>query len=91
MTLYLISFNDGSMSIPAEEMPEVARAAHAVIDEARDAGVYVFGGGLHDPSETSVVATDGTISDGPTPLSRDFIGGFTVVDVPSRTATLTLT
>ena len=88
MTLYLISFNDGSMSIPAEEMPEVARAAHAVIDEARDAGVFVFGGGLHDPSETSVVATDGTISDGPNPLSRDFIGGFTVVDVPSCAAAL---
>ena len=88
MTLYLISFNDGTMSIPPEEMHEVARAAHAVIDEARDAGVYVFGGGLHDPSQTSVVAADGTISDGPDPRSRDFIGGFTVVDVPNRAAAL---
>ena len=32
----------------------------------------------------SVVATDGTVTDGPDPESKAYIGGFSVVDVPSR-------
>ena len=45
MTRYLISFPSGAMDhIPAEEFPAVGEAAHAVVQEAMDAGV--FGGGL---------------------------------------------
>ena len=83
MTRYLISFDDGAMSIPEEELPDVAEAAHAVVQEAMDAGVWVFGGGLEGPEEMSVMATDGTVTDGP-PTSKACIGGFIVVDVPSR-------
>ena len=47
MTRYLISFpNDAMAHIPDEEGPEVGAAAHAVIREAQDAGVYIFTGGL---------------------------------------------
>ena len=49
MPRYLISFDDGAMSIPEEELPDVAEAAHAVVREAMDAGVWVFGGGLFPP------------------------------------------
>lgn len=84
MTKYLISFNDGAMSFPEEDLPEVARAAHAVVREAKDAGVFVFAGGLKDPGEESVVAIDGTVTAGPNPETKDFIGGFTVVDVATR-------
>jgi hypothetical protein len=52
--------------------------------EAKDAGVWVFGGGLHSHEEVSVVSTDGTVTDGPYPESKAYIGGFSVVDVPSR-------
>jgi hypothetical protein len=82
MTRYLISFDDGAMTFPAEELPDVAEAAHAVVREAEDAGVWVFGGGLHSKEEVSVVGTDGTVTDGPE--SKAYIGGFAVVDVPSR-------
>jgi hypothetical protein len=34
MTRYLISFDDGSMTFPEEELPDVAEAAHAVVEEA---------------------------------------------------------
>ena len=44
MTQYLISFDDGAMSFPAEELPDVAKAAQEVVQEARAAGVWVFGG-----------------------------------------------
>ena len=84
MTRYLISFDDGAMTFPAEELPDVAAAAHAVVQEARDSGVWVFGGGLRSHEEVSVVAIDGTVTDGPYPESKAYIGGFAVVDVSSR-------
>ncbi len=84
MTRYLISFDDGAMTFPAEDLPDVAEAAQAVAQDAIDAGVWVFGGGLHSHEEVSVVATDGTVTDGPYPESKAYIGGFSVVDVPSR-------
>ena len=68
MPRYLISFDDGAMDfIPEEEMPAVGNAAHAVIKDAQDAGVWVFAGGVypHDEVSVSVVATDGTVTDGP--------------------------
>ena len=83
MVRYLISFDDGAMIIPAEELPAVADAAHKVVQEAKDAGVWVFGGGVQR-QRASVVATDGTVTDGPYPETKAVIGGFSVVDVPSR-------
>ena len=46
--------------------------------------MWVLGGGLHSHEEVSVVATDGRVTDGPSPESKAYIGGFAVVDVPSR-------
>ena len=81
MTRYLISFDAHAMDhIPDGDMPAVAEAAHAVVYEAMDAGVWVFGGGL-ETQKASIVATDGTVTDGPYP---EAIGGLCVVDVPSR-------
>ena len=81
MTRYLISFDAHAMDhIPDEDMPAAARVAHEVVEEAMDAGVWVFGGGL-EHQKASIVATDGTVTDGPYP---EGIGGFRVVDVPSR-------
>ena len=82
MTQYLISFDDGAMTSPEQELPDVAEAAFAVVRAAKDAGVFVFSGGLTDHEAVSVVATDGTVADGPE--SKAYIGGFMVVDVPSR-------
>jgi hypothetical protein len=72
------------MTFPEEELPDVAEAAHAVVLEARNSGVWVFGGGLHSKEEVSVVGTDGTVTNGPYPESKAYIGGFAVIDVPSR-------
>jgi hypothetical protein len=84
MTQYLISFDDGAMAhIPDEEGPAVAEAALAVDQEAKDAGVFVFSGGLEN-QRASVVATNGTVTDGPYPETKEVIGGLMVVEVPSR-------
>ena len=81
MARYLISFDAHAMDhIPREDMPAVAQASHAVVDEARDAGVWVFGGGL-EHQQASIVATDGTVTEGSYP---EAVGGFSVIDVPSR-------
>ncbi len=81
MTWYLISFDAHAMDhLPGEDMPAVAKAAHAVCQEAVDAGVFVCAGALGD-QRASIVAADGTVTDGPYP---EAIGAFTVVDVPSR-------
>ena len=88
MTRYLISFDDGAMIFPEEELPDVAEAANRVVLEAKDAGVWVFGGGV-ERRRASVVATDGTVIDGPYPETKAVIGGFSIVDVPSREEALT--
>jgi hypothetical protein len=83
MTRYLISFDDGTMIIPAGELPDVAKAANAVVQEAQDAGVWVFGGGL-ESQRASIVGTDGVVTDGPYPETKEVLGGFAVVEVPTR-------
>ena len=81
MTQYLISFGAHAMDhIPDEDAPAVARAAHAAVQEAINAGVYVSAGGLEN-QPAAIVATDGAVTDGSYP---EAIGGFTLIDVPSR-------
>ena len=84
MPHYLISFEKGSMDHFAEEdWPVVGKAAHAVVQEAEAAGVWVFSAGL-ESQRASIVATDGTVTDGPYPETKEVLGGFAVVEVPSR-------
>ena len=89
MTRYLISFPSGAMDhIPHEEFPAVGKAAHAVVQEAMDAGVWVFGGGLAEDVDPVMVAGDGRITAGTYPQTKELNGGFAVLDVPSRDAAL---
>ena len=89
MTRYLISFPGDAMAhIPDEDGPEVGRAAHAVIDEAKEAGVYLFAGGLDEDVEPVMVTGDGTVTAGTYPQTREHSGGVTIIDVPTREAAL---
>jgi hypothetical protein len=89
MTRYLISFPSSAMDhIPHDEMPAVGEAAHAVAREAINEGVWVFGGGLSEEVKPVLVASDGTITAGTYPQSKEVDGGFTVLDVPTREAAL---
>ena len=83
MPRYLISFDDGAMTFPPEDLPAVAEASHAVVQAAKDAGVWIFGAGL-ERQRASVVATDGTVTDGPFPETKAVIGGFSILEVASR-------
>ena len=83
MARYLISFDDGWMTFPREELPDVAKAALEVVHQAQRAGVWVYGAGLESQRAT-IVGTDGMVTDGPFPETKEIIGGFAIVDVPSR-------
>jgi hypothetical protein len=84
MPRYLISFDDGSMDhIPQEDWQAVGEASHAVVRDAKDAGVWIFGGGVLRQQAT-LVATDGTVSMGPVPETKAVVGGFSIIEVPSR-------
>ena len=82
MTRYLISFDEGWMTFPEEDLPAVGAAANRVLQEAKDAGVWVTGAGVIGQS-ASIVATDGTITAGPYPETKAVVGGFSIVDVAS--------
>ncbi|MBX6751002.1 MAG: hypothetical protein IRY85_15235 [Micromonosporaceae bacterium] len=84
MPRYLISFDRGWMSFPEEDLPNVSKAAHAVIEEAKNTGVFVFSGGIADNEKTTPVTVDGMVTDGPYPESKEQVGGFTIVEVPTR-------
>jgi hypothetical protein len=83
MTKYLISFPSEAMVLTPEELPAVSAAARAVIGEAKAAGVYVFGGGIHEQVDPVLISGDGAVSTEIYPGSR-LKGGFTILELPSR-------
>lgn len=83
MTKYLISFPSEAMVLTAEEFPIVVADSHAVIEEAKAAGVYVFGGGIDEQIDPVLVTADGSVSTRIYPGS-ELTGGFTVLELPTR-------
>lgn len=86
MTKFMISFDEGAMDFPREELPAVADAAHAVMWEAKEAGAWVFGGGLAEHGEVNLVTAEGTVASVRT--DKPYVGGFWIADVPSRAEAL---
>src|SRR5438552_4326839 len=62
MAKHLISFPSAAMVVPDGEWEAGGRDAHAVIDEAKAAGVYVFGGGIDEDVPPVLVSADGTVA-----------------------------
>jgi hypothetical protein len=88
MAKYLISFPSAAMVVAPEELPAVADAAHAVVEEAKAAGVWVFGGGIDEGVRPVMVDGDGTVTEGTYPQTRELEGGYTILEVPDREAAL---
>lgn len=84
MAKYLITFPGAAMVVPADDMESVARTSRAVIQQAKDAGVYVFGGGINDGVPPVLVSADGTVTEGGYPWARALDGGFLVLEVATR-------
>jgi hypothetical protein len=85
MTKYLISFPAEAMQVSEDELPTVSFDSHAVVEEAKAAGVYVFGGGIDESVAPVLVSGDGSVS-GETYPGSHLNGGFLVLEVPTREA-----
>ena len=93
MAEYLIYFNQQWVGDHTEEwFRSRAPLAMAVVREMKEAGVYVFAGGLEEGGPVySADATSGSVlvTDGPYVETKEFLGGFAVVDVADdETATM---
>ena len=88
MPQYLIYFNQQWVGDHTEEwFRSRGPLARAVVDEIKDAGAYVFAGGLEEDAPVfSADATSGEVlfSDGPYVETKEFLGGLTIVDVPDE-------
>ena len=84
MNQYLLSIYTpaGGPVPPPEVLGPIMQGVADVIQEAKDAGAWVFNGGLHAPSTATVLRRkDGEIlmTDGPFAEGKEYLGGFTVV------------
>ena len=86
MAKYLISFPSAAMVVPDGEWDAVVRDSHAEIEEAKAAGVYVFGGGIDEDVAPSLVSADGAVAEGGYPWAPRLNGGLTILELPSRQA-----
>lgn len=93
MSQYLLSVHyvDGQGATPPEVMEQAFADVDALNQKMQAEGVWVFGGGLEEPHDATVVReVDGEVvtTDGPFPEAKEHLGGFWVVDVPDREAAL---
>ncbi|MBI5279566.1 MAG: transcription initiation protein [Burkholderiales bacterium] len=83
MAKYLISFPSAAMVVRGADLEAAGRDAHAVIEEAKAAGVYVFAGGIDESVPPVLVSADGTVAAGGFPWAPTLDGGFAVLELPS--------
>ena len=86
MKRYLLSvYQPDGPPPPAADLDRVMRKVDAVDQELRDAGLWVFAGGLHEPSTATVVRVEGgevLTTDGPFTEGKEHLGGFTIIRAP---------
>ena len=76
---------------PPEELEQIFRNVEAFHQELKDAGAWVFSGGLHAPDTATVLRADGgdtLMTDGPYVEGKEYIGGLTIVAAPDLDAAL---
>jgi hypothetical protein len=91
MAEYLIYFNQQWVGDHSEEwFRGRGPLARAVVEEMKAAGAYVFAGGLVEELDEAFSAdpTSGTVlfTDGPFAETKEWLGGFAVVDVADEAA-----
>jgi len=86
MTRYLLSMYQPDGPAPEPDILDpIMRDINAVEQQMKTAGVWVFSGGLHDPSTATVIRAKGDdvlVTDGPYVESKEHLGGFTIIEAP---------
>ena len=91
MTQYLLTVFQPEGELPAADLEAIMRDVDAVDQEMRDAGVWVFAGGLHPPSTATVLRPQGEdvlMTDGPFAEGKEHVGGFTIIEADDLDAAL---
>ena len=76
---------------PPEELERISADLDTLHAELRQAGAWVFAGGLHPPSTATVIRVkdgDALVTDGPFAEGKEHVGGFTIVRAPDLDAAL---
>jgi hypothetical protein len=91
MKQYLLSVYQPEGRPDQDVLDRIGRDLDALNARMRDAGVWVFAGGLHSPSTATVLKAgdeDVLVTDGPFVEAKEFLGGFTIVEVADLDAAL---
>lgn len=95
MSQYLLSVHavEGESRDPMtdEEMTAMMQSVHALEEDLKSSGSFVFGGHLHEAETSTVVrVADGEVlmTDGPFAESKEHIGGFYIIDASDLDAAL---
>lgn len=84
MTKYLISFPSAAMDVSDANLQAASDASRAVVEDAKRAGVWVFGGCIDESVPPVLVDGNGNIVEGTYPQTKQLEGGYTVLEVASR-------
>jgi hypothetical protein len=84
MTQYLLTVYQPTDTLPHGDLDAIMRDVDKVDQAMKDAGVWVFAGGLHPPSTATVLRPEGgdvLMTDGPFTEAKEHVGGFTIINV----------
>jgi len=82
---YILLVHVPKASLEGPKDPAAAAAGRAYGEALHAAGIFVAGVGLGSPDHATIVSVrDGKrqVQDGPYAESKEFLGGFVVIDVP---------
>jgi hypothetical protein len=83
MTQYLLTvYQPTGGVLPEGAIDAIMRDVDKVDQDMKDAGVWVFAGGLHPPTTATVLRPeDGDVlmTDGPFTEAKEHVGGFTII------------
>jgi hypothetical protein len=92
MTQYLLSvYIEEGQELSPELMEQSYKDVDVVNQELKDAGAWVFAGGLHPATTATVVKASGgevLTTDGPFVETKEQLGGFWIIEVPDLDAAL---
>jgi hypothetical protein len=91
MPQYLLTVVQPTGGGVPEDLDRIMADVGEVDRRMHEAGVWVFAGGLHDPSTATVVRVQGgevLTTDGPFAEGKEHVGGFTIIAVPDLDAAL---
>jgi hypothetical protein len=93
MTQYLLSVHmvEGEEPPPPEVVEQMYKDVDVFNESVKNAGAWVFGGGLHPADTATVVRSQGgevITTDGPFAEAKEQLGGFWIIEAPDLDAAL---